>query len=124
MAEPQRILVVDDEADMVATLKDILQAEGYEVDVALSGLEALDRCRAQAPECVLMDVIMPDLDGVDTMDAMKQILPTVPVFFMTATVTPDLVSQAEAVGVREVLSKPLDLEYLLGQIRTTAAEVG
>jgi CheY-like chemotaxis protein len=122
MTEPRRILVVDDEADMVGTLRDILEAAGYAVDVALSGLEALDRCRDRAPAFVLMDVVMPDLDGMDTLWEMKRLLPDVPVFFMTATVTPELAREAEAAGARQVLAKPLDLEYTLDQIRGLTGE--
>lgn len=116
MAEPMRVLVVDDEPDMVGTLLDILESAGYAVDVASSGEEAIDRCRSLTPSCVLMDVVMPGLDGLDTLREMRRWVPEVPVLFMTATVTSDLVRQAAVAGAREVLPKPLDLESMLARL--------
>ena len=59
------VLVVDDDEGMVATLEDILGAAGYDVDVAYSGWQAVERVRHQVPDCILMDVRMPGLNGVE-----------------------------------------------------------
>jgi DNA-binding NtrC family response regulator len=64
MAAGARVLVVDDEPDIRATIKDILDDEGYVVDVAESAAAARDARRRQRPDVVLLDIWMPDLDGI------------------------------------------------------------
>ena len=115
-----RILVVDDDPSMVSTLRDILQATGHEVEVAYSGSEAIERVGDLRPDCILMDVRMPGPNGVEAFRRIKRISPQSFVIFMTAYSDSSLVSEARAEGAVEVLSKPLDLERLLGLIQSTA----
>ena len=59
----QKILVVDDEPDFVAVVKQNLEYEGYEVDVAYNGVQALERVRSNPPDALVLDVMMPEKDG-------------------------------------------------------------
>ncbi len=115
-----RVLVVDDDEGMVATLRDILGVTGYQVDVALSGLEAVDRVRQQAPDCILMDIRMPGLNGVEAFREIKRLAPESFVIFMTAYAASTLVEDARREGAVEVVPKPLDLERVLSLIEETA----
>ena len=115
-----RVLVVDDDEGMVATLHDILGAAGYSVDVALSGSDAVERVRLQAPDCILMDVRMPGLNGVEAFREIKKLSPESFVIFMTAYAASTLVEDARREGAVEVVPKPLDLERVLHLIDDTA----
>lgn len=61
----ERILVVDDEVEIVELLTDYLRAEGYRVTIASNGREALDKAGAEKPDLVILDIMMPDLDGFE-----------------------------------------------------------
>ncbi len=118
-----RVLVVDDDQGMTATLSDILGASGYEVETAASGVQALDLVRQCPPDCVLMDIRMPQLDGVETFRRLKEVAPDSFVIFMTAYSESRLVAEARAEGAIEVLPKPLDIERLLRLIAETAERI-
>ncbi len=115
-----RVLVVDDDEGMVSTLHDILGAAGYDVDVAHSGPDAVERVRLQAPDCILMDVRMPGLNGVEAFREIKKLSPESFVIFMTAYAASTLVEDARSEGAVEVVPKPLDLERVLHLIEDTA----
>ena len=114
------VLVVDDEEDMVATLDDVLTEFGYSVDTATSGQEALERVRVRVPDCILMDIRMPGMDGVETFREIKRLCPECSVIFMTAYSASHLVEEALAEGAIEVLAKPLDPERVLTLIEERA----
>lgn len=107
------VLVVDDDPGIVTTLRDILHAWGYEVDVARSGYEAVEHVRRSRPDCILMDIRMPGMDGVEAFRRIKRIAPDSPVIFVTAYADSDLVDDAFREGAVEVIPKPLDLKGLL-----------
>src|SRR3974377_262395 len=101
MRDPALILVVDDVPDNVDILQMRLEAQGYEVVTAGDGLEALERVRAMLPDLVLLDVMMPKLDGIETVKRLKAdaSLPFIPVILVTAkTDTKDVVGGLEAGG--------------------------
>ena len=108
-----RVLVVDDDEGMVSTLQDILSTAGYAVDAARSGPEAVECVRRQRPDCILMDVRMPGLNGVEAIREIKRLAPASSVIFMTAYASSSLVEEAWQEGAVEVIPKPLDLEKVL-----------
>lgn len=120
--ETVRVLVVDDDEGMVGTLRDILDACGYEVDVAFSGSEAMKLVRQRQPDSILMDIRMPGLNGVEAFRELKRLSPGSFVIFMTAYAASHLVEEARTEGAIEVLSKPLDLARALTLIEETAAK--
>ena len=110
------MLVVDDDQGMVTTLRDILGLSGYEVDSASSGREAVEPVREGQPDCILMDIRMPDMHGIDAFREIKRLAPRSAVIFMTAYAASGLVEQARREGAVEVVSKPPDLERVLEDI--------
>src|SRR6266576_5123459 len=99
MREPPLILVVDDVADNVDILQMRLEAQGYEVTTAGDGLEALEKIRALLPDLVLLDVMMPKMDGIETVKRLKAdgSLPFIPVVLVTAKAdTKDVIDWLEA----------------------------
>ena len=113
------ILVVDDHPTMQSTLKDILEIEGYEVNTANSGLEAIDICQQQDFDVILMDVRMPDLNGVETYRRIKDFSKGARVIMMSAYSVDELKREALKEGVIAFLQKPLDVDMVLKLIEQT-----
>jgi two-component system, NtrC family, response regulator HydG len=108
-----RILIVDDDQRMTRTLTDILNLAGYEAVEASSGPQALELVRSQAFDCVLTDVRMPDMDGVEFHHQLRQSQPGLPVVLMTAYAADEIIRKGLDEGVVGVLDKPLDISHLL-----------
>ena len=117
MAPPgERILVVDDEPYITDLLSAALGFEGFEVEVAVNGTEALDRVRATRPDLVLLDVMLPDLDGVEVCRRLRQGGERVPVVFVTARDGTD--QKVEGLGLGDdYVTKPFSLDELVARVR-------
>ena len=113
MSERLRILVVDDDRRMAKTLVNIFQVKGYEVEAAYSGPEALGKVERGHFDCVLTDIKMPEVNGVELYRALKAVRPDLPAVLMTAYSTDKLVNEGLEEGVVAVLTKPLDINLLL-----------
>jgi len=119
MREPARILVVDDVPDNVEILQMRLEAQGYEVMTAGDGIEALDKTRETLPDLVLLDVMMPKLDGIETVKRLKAdpSLPFIPVILVTAKAdASDVIAGLES-GGDDYLTKPVDHAALSARVR-------
>jgi CheY-like chemotaxis protein len=116
-AKPQRtILVVDDDRDIVETLCDILEMRGWKTLRAHDGEEAVRVATHTAVDWVLMDVRMPRLSGVEALQAIRVQSPETRAVLMTAFLSPDLATRAQALGATRVLSKPFDPSALFTMI--------
>ena len=112
-----KVLIVDDEASIRRTLKEILQFEKFEVAEAADGMEALARLQEQPFDVVLMDIKMPKLDGLDALDRVQEICPDTPVIMISGHATIDTAVEAVKRGAFDFISKPPDLNRLLITIR-------
>jgi two-component system response regulator MprA len=111
-----RILVVDDDPMLAAALRRPLTYEGYEVDVATSGEEALARVHEHAPDLVVLDVLLPGMDGLATCRRLRSVT-DVPVLMLTArSEVPERVAGFEA-GADDYLGKPVAFEELLVRVK-------
>lgn len=117
-----RLLIVDDDRRMTRTLADILTLAGHEVVEAWSGQQALERIEAQEFDCVLTDVRMPGMDGVELHRQICRERPGLPVVLMTAFAADQLICQGLEDGVVGVLEKPLDVAHLLGFFASLARQ--
>lgn len=107
------ILVVDDEPRMRNYLRTVLELESYRVDVADGGFEALRLIQAgQVPDLMVLDLVMPGLDGIATLDRVHQIQPSLPVIMLSCVNDPRKVAQAVRLGARDYLAKPFRPEEL------------
>ena len=119
MRDPARILVVDDIADNVEILRTRLSSLGYEVVVAEDGEQALARVRETLPDLILLDIMMPKVDGLEVVRRLKadNSLPFIPVILVTAKANPkDVVAGLDA-GGDDYLSKPIDHGALVARVR-------
>ncbi|MBW4528261.1 MAG: response regulator [Phormidium tanganyikae FI6-MK23] len=118
-----RILVVDDIADNCFLLQAVLEQEGYEVELASSGREALNRIEEQHPDLVLLDVMMPEMNGFEVTQQIRQNdrLPFIPILLVTGY---DQFSPAEGFefGADDFIRKPIDFDILLDRIRAILPE--
>ena len=114
---PMRILVVDDDRAVRDSLRRSLEFNGYTVDVASDGAEALARVPQVSPDAIVMDVMMPKLDGLEATRALRNAGNDVPILVLTARdAISDRVDGLDA-GADDYLSKPFALEELLARVR-------
>lgn len=113
------ILVVDDSSDTVSMLNDALEQEGFSVLVALSGLQAISICKKITPDLILLDAIMPDLNGFDTCKKLKENpkLESIPVIFMTGLDSQDNVESSFDSGAVDYIQKPIRIAELCARIK-------
>lgn len=112
MADKKRILIVDDDENICRTLGDVLELEGYEVTKATDGFKALKAAEAVKFHSVLMDIKMPVMDGVETLQKLKGLSPGTPVIMVSAYAMDDLLVRAMEEGAMAVLKKPIDFDRL------------
>lgn len=116
---PATVLVVDDNTTNRLLLAGILRRAGHRVLAVASGSEALETCRAQPPDLVLMDVMMPDMDGYETTRRLKALLGDrhVPVIFLTAMTDDEALAQCIEAGGEDFLVKPYNPLLLQAKMR-------
>ncbi|NGZ09977.1 MAG: response regulator [Nitrospira sp. LK70] len=118
------VLVIDDQDQVRQVIREILEQAGYEVDEAGNGKEGLDRYRTRSTDLVIMDILMPDQDGLETIMTLRREFPDVRVIAMTGGSNTigllNFLDIAKMLGARRTLQKPFDLNVLLD---TVAAEL-
>jgi CheY-like chemotaxis protein len=117
-----KVLVVDDDPDMVAVCSLVLESEGYDISVARNGYEAYDRLTGQGADVMLIDVMMPVLDGLTVCKMVKRDPRTkdVPVIVMSASSR--LCDQAESANADAVIPKPFDIDRLISTVNHFAPQ--
>ncbi|MGE0018077.1 MAG: sigma-54-dependent transcriptional regulator [Draconibacterium sp.] len=112
-----RILVIDDERSIRNTLKDILEYEKYEVDLAEDGIKALDKIKAGSYDVILCDIKMPGMDGIEVLEKFQEMIPDTPVVMISGHGNIDTAVESIKKGAFDYIEKPLDLNRLLITIR-------
>ena len=114
---PASVLIVDDEKNILLTLSQSLQLAGYQTHLAASGQVALDVVSARPVDAVLMDVKMPDMDGLTALARLTELRPELPVIMMSGHGTIDTAVKATQLGARDFLEKPIARERMLVALR-------
>ncbi len=109
----KKILVVDDSSSNVLLLQSFLEEEGYEIEIASSGKEAISLVASFKPDIILLDLMMPGLSGLDVME---RIGTDIPVIMISANKDPNLVKEAEQHGIKSYIQKPIDFDEILTEI--------
>lgn len=107
------VLVVDDQFGIRYLLDIVIREGGHNVYTAQNGLEAVEMAQVIKPDVIFMDVRMPLMNGLDALKKIKQMLPEVKVFMMTAYGSEDVIDQALEYGASRCLIKPFDVEDIL-----------
>lgn len=119
-SEP-RILVVDDDCNAAAALADLLRDEGYAIEVAHRGNEALALEKTFHPDLLITDMHMPVMSGVELLSALRRARRSVPAILMTTDASDTARRRAHELGASDILDKPLILRDMLASIRRALA---
>jgi class 3 adenylate cyclase len=122
MAQPpaSRLLIVDDTPENLRVLSEILRSAGYALNIARDGRQALDLVRKVAPDLVLLDIVMPEVDGFAVCRELKAdpVLAEIPVIFLTASNEADSVVRGFQLGAVDYITKPFNAAELLSRVNT------
>ncbi|MCX6116314.1 MAG: sigma-54 dependent transcriptional regulator [Proteobacteria bacterium] len=112
-----KILIVDDEISICEGLAGILTDEGHKTRTCTSGRDALIEYKVMRPDMVFLDIWMPGMDGIQTLQAMREIDSNIPILIMSGHATIETAVKATKLGAHEVLEKPLELERILALLQ-------
>lgn len=117
-AKKAKIMVVDDEPNIIQTLQDRLEMNDYTVISACNGKEGLDKAINEKPDIVLLDVIMPIMDGHEMLERLRKTEAGkgIAVIMLSARSQTDDIARASACGIEDYIIKPFDLSELLAKI--------
>jgi CheY-like chemotaxis protein len=115
----KRVLLVDDSETVIQFEKLILRGMGFDISVAKNGRLALEQVAAQPPDLILLDIMMPEMDGVETLRHLKENpdSKSIPVIMVTTKGDPEMVERATEAGCDDYITKPVDKIELLGKVR-------
>lgn len=113
-----RVLIVDDEADIVSTVKYRLEFCGFEVITAANGKEGLEKAANEKPDIILLDISMPVMNGHEVLERLKSYpeLKDIPVIMLTAYSDAKDIAKAANLGIAGYITKPFDFSELMGKI--------
>ncbi|WP_372593135.1 response regulator transcription factor [Actinotalea sp.] len=121
---PIRALVVDDEPALGELLATALRYEGWQVETALNGYDAIRTAKAWEPDVILLDVMLPDLSGLEVLSRVRASMPSVPVLFLTAKdAVEDRVAGLTA-GGDDYVTKPFSIEEVVARLRSLLRRTG
>ncbi|HUN64810.1 MAG TPA: response regulator [Bacteroidota bacterium] len=117
--KPRKVLLVDDEAGFADLMKDLLQMDNYEVEVAHDGQEGLEKIPTFGPDVIISDIVMPRLSGFEMFKRVKASPETasIPFLFITGFQDERVLAEARKVGVFGILRKPVDIEQIESRLR-------
>jgi DNA-binding NtrC family response regulator len=115
-----KVLLVDDEVDFVDVLADRLEARGLMVFKANSGTEALSIAENKVLDAIVLDMAMPGMDGLETLEGLLEINPDLQVILLTGRATLEQAATAIRIGALDLLEKPADLDTLVSKIEMAA----
>jgi CheY-like chemotaxis protein len=115
-----RILIVDDSTTNNILLQSILEEEGFHVDVAFSGKEALTLVNKQPPSLILLDIMMPEIDGISLLRQLQANAQTQAIPVVMVTAKDDEYSREESIlaGAKDFLTKPIDVDLVIQKVKS------
>jgi DNA-binding response OmpR family regulator len=114
---PQKVLIVDDEKDFLDIIAERILARGMDVSTATSAEDALNMVEEESFDVIILDFMMPALDGFKALKLMKAKRPDVPIIVLTGNVPEEKRMEAKALGALDVIEKPPDLKDLIQKIK-------
>jgi two-component system alkaline phosphatase synthesis response regulator PhoP len=115
----KKILIADDEPNILKVLASRLRASGYEIFTASNGMEALMKAHEQKPDLIILDIRMPAGSGLNVCESLKKVKETekIPLIFITAFPSADVKEKAKEMGVEAFISKPFEEKDLLAKVK-------
>jgi two-component system OmpR family response regulator len=121
---PLRVLVVDDEENIAELLRMALRYEGWDVEVALNGSKAVSTAKKQQPDAVVLDMMLPDFDGMEVLRRLRGDQTDVPVLFLTARDSVEDRVAGLTAGGDDYVTKPFSLEEVVARLRALMRRAG
>ena len=115
--EEIKVLLVDDEPHFVKLLAERLAGRGFNVETAGGGTEAIDRAKEESYDAIVLDLLMPEMDGLETLKQLKELNPDLQVILLTGHGTIDKGVEAIKLGAMDFVEKPADIKELLEKIK-------
>ncbi len=112
-----RVLVVDDQKGVRRLLEELFRKDGYEVTVAVDGKDSVEKVKAYTPDIILMDMKMPNMNGLEASQEIIKLNDKIPIIMMTAYGEMEVVQKALEVGVKRYITKPFDIIDLRNMVR-------
>ena len=112
MSNAKPILIVDDDPEIIRVLEIFLEKIGCESDTALTAEDALAKARSGQYEAILLDIMLPDGDGVDVLKQLHKVSPEIPVIMITGVKDIQIATECMRSGAVDYITKPFDMEYL------------
>jgi two-component system KDP operon response regulator KdpE len=112
-----QVLLIDDDPDVAVTLRTLLRGQDFDIQPVFTGREGIDICREQEPDVVILDLLMPELDGWKVCEQIRG-FSDVPILILSALGSPGSVAQALDVGADDYLIKPVHASLLASRLRT------
>lgn len=119
-----KILIVDDSLLQRRTITAIVQDLGYDSEMAENGLIGLEKIKTQTPDCVILDMLMPEMNGVQVLENLKQADIRVPVIVVTADIQEWIKAQCLELGAKAFLNKPVQQDKLAEVLRSVLHPAG
>lgn len=113
----KKILVVDDEEEICDFLQSFFEDRQYVVETAHSGIQAVEKAKKFGPHVILLDIQMPEMDGLKALKRIKEENPQIKVIMVTAVETQEKIEEAMRYGADNYITKPLSLEYLENDVQ-------
>ena len=111
-----KVLIVDDETEFSAVIAERLQARGFAVDTAESGPDGIAKVKETAYDAIILDLAMPGMDGIETLQEMLKIDQTLQIILLTGHATLQKGIEAVKLGASDFLEKPADIDALVGKV--------
>jgi len=118
----EKVLLVDDEEQFLETLAERMRARGMEVTTATSAAEALKKVAEESFDAVILDLLMPQIDGIETLGILKKKNPDIQVILLTGHATVEKGVEAMKLGATDFLEKPASVEVLTDKIKKASAK--
>ena len=120
--QPFKVLIVDDEKWVREVFRDFCRlTDAFDVELANTGAEAIEKVKVSKYDLITMDLIMPEMSGIETLTIIKEMSPGVPIMIITGNATEKLVHQAGIQGACRVMYKPVTLEAFVAELTSTLA---
>lgn len=117
-----KVLIVDDEVEFGRVLSERMEARGLSADTAESGMRAIEMIENRAYDAVILDLMMPEMDGIETLKRLLEINPDLQIILLTGRATMDKGIEAVKLGAVEFLEKPADMNTLMEKIEAAQAK--
>lgn len=115
----RKMLIVDDQKGIRKLLEELFKKEGFEVKVAADGREAIEEVREFVPDIILMDMKMPNMNGLEASQEILKTHQEIPIILMTAYGEMEVVKKALEIGVKKYITKPFDIVVIRDMVKDT-----